>query len=105
MNEVWLVSSGSYSDYTVHCAFEREEDCVAYVETYNLNDFTITHDKAVVKDYTPPNAQYKHADPMETCPGCNPYLKDLRNWALRVESLPFHQAGEVPVEPLDSVRW
>lgn len=29
---VTAVSSGDYSDYTVHCLFEREEDAIAYLD-------------------------------------------------------------------------
>ncbi len=32
---VYAVSSGDYSDYGVHCVFEREEDALRYVRILN----------------------------------------------------------------------
>lgn len=34
---VWLVSSGDYSDYTVHCVFLYEADAKEYANEYNNN--------------------------------------------------------------------
>lgn len=93
--ECWIVSSGGYSDYEVLCVFEREEDCNAYVRTYNERDMRDGHDYNVRRDYTPPNAQYKCRDPIETCPGHGEDFKDLSNWTVRMERLPFHPAGEI----------
>ncbi len=32
---VYAVSTGDYSDYSVHCVFEKEEDAISYVKTLN----------------------------------------------------------------------
>ncbi len=39
---VWVITSGSYSDYRVECVFEREQDAIAYL---HLKGYTLTPSK------------------------------------------------------------
>lgn len=99
-SSVYAISSGEYSSYSVHCCFEREEDALMYARTYNANDLRTRHDKNVASDYTPPNAQYKCFNPIETCPGCEAYWAHLENWEVRVERFDLYPAGVVPIKDL-----
>lgn len=38
MSDIWIVTSGSYSDYAVHCAFETMEAADAYAEAMKMNE-------------------------------------------------------------------
>jgi hypothetical protein len=98
-NEAWMVSSGEYSDYSVWCVFEREEDARSYARHVNESDIRSQHDKAVADDYTPPNAHLKCVGSVEDCPSCGKYWEELDHdgWSCRVERVQWWPAGVVPV--------
>lgn len=100
MNEAWMISSGEYSDYSVWCVFEREEDARTYARKVNETDMRRRHDKNVAEDYTPPNTQYKCVDPIETCPGCARYWAriDEDGYSCRVERVQWWPAGVIPAK-------
>lgn len=98
MSFAWLVASGEYSDYSVWCVFEREQDAIDYVRNTNAHSILQQHREYVRSDYTPPNAQYKCVDPIENCPmhgtGWQEIVKDGGGWTCYVEQIQFHPAGE-----------
>lgn len=101
MAEVFVVTSGEYSDYSVECVFEREEDAITYVRLANLADVRRTHDlyhEAVSTSAFVIRERENHAESFENCAECQ---RDLaqggeRYGGYRVERFAFHPAGEVP---------
>lgn len=101
---IYLVSSGDYSDYTIHCAFECEEDCRSYVRQFNENALRSEHNYRVEIDYTPPNEWLKCVGDVADCPLCGKSYEDLDSWEVYMEELQFFPAGEIPIRLPDSIR-
>lgn len=96
MTECFVIVSGEYSDFTIHCVFEREENAIAYAKAYNKNAIKRIHDRDIASDYTPPNAHLKCVGGVSRCPAHGYYYR-VGEWELGVERLGFHPAGEVPI--------
>lgn len=98
--ECFVVTEGDYSDYTVHCVFEREQDALAYVRGYNLNRLKHYHEARLKRQREP-----EHSGEFDTCAWCQANVaKHLDDWKYRVERIGWHPAGEVPlIEKLSSI--
>ena len=78
--QVFALVSGEYSDYTVHCIFERTEDALSYLAAMG-----------VTMEVVPVN---------ELCPGGDLFREVgdsfVHDYGWRVEPFQFWRAGEVP---------
>jgi hypothetical protein len=95
-SEAWMISSGEYSDYSVWCVFEREDDARSYARHVNEADLRRHHDQ-IESDYTP---NLECVGPVEECPLCGKYWArlDEEGFTCRVERVQWWAAGVVPVK-------
>lgn len=106
MSEVYAVSSGSYSDYSVHCIFESRADAIAYARALAENSLLSDHNRMVelvaagraagraLVGFT------SHTDPQETCEVCNSVRSGYRETDfghVGIEPFQFYSSGTVPV--------
>ena len=95
---IYLVTSGDYSDYEVICAFECEEDGLTYVRQYNANYLQERHDRNIATDIIPANAHLKCVGEIENCPSCGKYYSyHLHDYARRLEDVEFYREGTIPI--------
>ena len=51
MTDVYLVSAGSYSDYSILAAYDNISDAQAFVAFHNEHGYSIVHDDARIETY------------------------------------------------------
>jgi hypothetical protein len=97
-DKAYAVSSGDYSDYSVSCIFEDEDDATTYATARNEHHARRGHETMMQMKDRP---HEEHTEPFETCEafGCR-YFRDNPlgdGTEYRVETFDFYAKGKVPL--------
>jgi hypothetical protein len=107
---VYAVSSGSWSNYFVHCIFESRKDALTYARRLAEMDLLSTHNRmiALSREPGPSRGLTPHTDPREACELCarasvSIGTQDTAAHGYPIEEFQFYSDGNVPIAEAESV--